>query len=189
MQNYIESIGQYDLKEFDLWYDEKFKQPATDLTIFHKKLTLIESYGNKLFGSENACKTPYLVANDISHLMDERQTLNDYHIFGFWGYGANSYAVIYAWLHKNIRVYLRLPFGGVYTDNKKAARFIPQIIHKTDRLVQKAIKESASLSFYCLMGPGSFRYYGSEFYECEFKTLYDKKSGFLEMLEGIITNE
>jgi len=186
MQNYINAINQSDKNDFAIWYDDQFKQQVDELTIFHETLSLIDGYGSKLFGNERASETPYLVANDIRELMDERDTLNDYKIFGFWGHGVNSYAVVYAWFHKNIRVYLRLPYGGVYTDNKKAARLLPNIIKQTDTLVQHAIRDNASLSFYCLMGTGSFRYFGSEFLECEFDHIYRHHSTLFSSIADLI---
>jgi hypothetical protein len=43
---------------------------------------------------------------------------------GFYGHGANSYAFYFCEVTRDRRVFFRLPYGGVYMDNARAARRI-----------------------------------------------------------------
>jgi hypothetical protein len=58
-----------------------------------------------------------LVQEDI----DEFLSVPDgYFLAGFWGHGVNSYAFYWCVADRRQRVFLRLPYGGVYMDPKKA---------------------------------------------------------------------
>lgn len=156
----------------DNWFTQHFDITPSQLAIWtHLENHSIEAQA-LLLGSFAALRAPYLVQRDILGLMDERKAFENYQLFGFWGYGINSYSVVYAWLHKNIRVYLRLPYGGVYHDNKAGKKAIPHIISAAEALISHSVKENASLSFYSFSGQTTLKYYGHDFLELELANLY-----------------
>ena len=80
-----------------------------------------------LFGSEEAVRTPILRAGDIGRFMAECSP--GFFMVGFWGYGVNSYAFYYSRIDQQSKIYFRLAYGGIYTNNEKAvkdiAKFLP----------------------------------------------------------------
>ena len=79
-----------------------------------------------------------------------------YFLVGFWGYGANSYAFYYSIVDSWKRVWFRLPYGGVYSDNKKRAndiiKFFPKYFDFQEKLSGKVKKliamESMGVGYY-----------------------------------------
>jgi len=73
-----------------------------------------------MFGTEPALGFGALVLQaEIGRFLE--QAPEGYLLLGFWGYGVQSYAFYYARVDAWSRVYFRLPYGGVYMDNERAA--------------------------------------------------------------------
>jgi len=75
-----------------------------------------------LFGSLVAVQNSYLVQGYINNFIESGP--EGYYVLGFWGHGVNSYAFYYSLVDKWRKLFFRLPYGGVYMDNKKAAKRI-----------------------------------------------------------------
>jgi hypothetical protein len=66
-----------------------------------------------LVGSTDAAQRPLLAQGDISRFLS---VADGYFLAGFWGHGINSYAFYWCVADTRQRVFLRLPYGGVYMD-------------------------------------------------------------------------
>lgn len=92
-----------------------------------------------LFGSHSARARRCLTQTDLEWFL--RDAPQGYAMVGFWGYGVNSYAFYYARVDAWSRVYLRLPYGGMYMDNDQAAaraRLFVQSLFAFERRIQLA---------------------------------------------------
>lgn len=78
------------------------------------------------FGSEAAREYTCLLQGDMDWFLTQAPV--GYAQIGFWGHGVNSFAFYYARVDEWSRVFLRLPYGGVYMDNDEAARQIRRFV-------------------------------------------------------------
>ena len=90
----------------------------------------------KLFGSRVAAKNPYLLQGNINRFI--KSCPEGYFLVGFWGHGINSYAFYFSQVDLWKTVLFRLPYGGVYMDNKTMAKcicdFLPNYFEFEKRL-------------------------------------------------------
>lgn len=72
-----------------------------------------------LFGSSVAINgRPYLTEGDVESFLTKAP--DGYVMLGLWGYGINSYAFYYCSVTPEARIFLRLPYGGVYMGDREA---------------------------------------------------------------------
>ena len=113
-----------------------------------------------LFGSRTALQGPYLLQGNIGRFIESCP--EGYFLIGFWGHGVNSYAFYYSRVDSWSKVFFRLPYGDVYMDNKKMARYIREFLtHYCDfeqELIGKVEKliaiESMGDGYYEVVMPG-----------------------------------
>lgn len=68
-----------------------------------------------LLGSPSAVRRAFLVQSEIDEFV--HSCPQGYFLTGFWGHGVNTYAFYYSRSDSWGRVFFRLPYGGVYSDN------------------------------------------------------------------------
>ena len=76
---------------------------------------------------------------------------------GFWGYGANSYAIYFGFRQGNVFLHLRLPFGGGYSDIREQRKRIAQFLPLVAARVGGAMVERRSFVLIQSMGYGYLR--------------------------------
>jgi hypothetical protein len=108
-----------------------------------------------MFGSEVALARGALVLQaEIGRFLE--QAPEGYLLVGFWGYGIQSYAFYYARVDAQSRVYFRLPYGGVYMDNERAAKQIRDFLTRYFA-IEPALRARAE-SFVAVESMGAARY-------------------------------
>lgn len=95
--------------------------------------------GLPLFESPVAAKKQFLIQSDIDPFITSCP--QGYFLVGFWGHGINSYAFYYSRVNSWSRIFFRLSYGGVYTDNKVMAKFIIKFLKSYFRF-EKNVKET-----------------------------------------------
>lgn len=80
-----------------------------------------------LFGSSDAVECPLLTQEAMREFVRDPPPVG-YCQVGFWGYGVNSYAFYLSWIRPRSRVYLRLPYGGVYGDQRVEAQRVREFL-------------------------------------------------------------
>jgi len=133
-----------------------------------------------LFGSPIAVENPYLIQGAIGHFIESSP--EGYFLVGFWGHGVNSYAFYYSLVNSWKKVFFRLPYGGVYMDNEKMAKYIIAFLtlyfkfeQKIERKVSEFIAvESMDEGYYRIVMPdnNSMEFRKSLFTEPEFEEIF-----------------
>lgn len=110
-----------------------------------------------LFGSPEAVDRPLLTQEDMREFAHNAPPIG-YCQVGFWGYGTNSFAFYLAWIRPRSRVYLRLPFGGIYgnlrVDAQRVREFLLAFLEFETAVVRHSGRE-----IFCIesMGVGHYR--------------------------------
>jgi hypothetical protein len=86
--------------------------------------------GQLLWGSAISQQEPLLTQSDIEAFLKGSRA--GYFLIGFWGHGVSSHGFYYVHDDGRSRVFLRLSYGGAYTDNAEQARrvatFLPAFV-------------------------------------------------------------
>jgi hypothetical protein len=138
-----------------------------------------------LFGSEVALSFGALVLQaHLEHFLE--QAPEGYLLAGFWGHGIQSYAFYYARVDARSRVYFRLPYGGVYTDNERAALKIRAFLTRYFA-IEPAIRARAS-SFVAVEAMGTARYdvHGKDGTRVELETSLFHDAAFEERFAAVL---
>jgi len=136
---------------------DAFGVPIEQILPLEKNLIPIEGNPDDalLFGSKSAAKNPHLLDPPFMEFIASAP--GGYSLVGFWGYGANSYAFYYSIVSSWKKVWFRLPYGGVYSDNKSLAndilKFFPKYFDFQEKLSGKVKKLIAMES----MGDGYYK--------------------------------
>ncbi|TKD02237.1 hypothetical protein [Polyangium fumosum] len=111
--------------------------------------------------------TATLVGSEVAHAhgvalaQDEigpflRTAPEGYLLVGFWGHGVQSHAFYYVRVDAQSRVYFRLPHGGVYMDNERAAQRIRVFL--TRYFAIEPVLRTRTTSFVAVDAMGEARY-------------------------------
>mgnify|MGYP000205615510 CR=1 FL=1 len=179
-------------ESFNDWFKRKFYLDMSSLTITQKGLTHIPQMGLDLFGSTNALETPYVLSSHIHSICQNDIVINDYFMFGYWGHGINSYAIYYVWIDKGIKVFLRLPYGGVYMENEVYRGFIPKLLVHVEKMIRRAEQESATLTFINCSDEGLFNknglleYFGKDSCRNSFNHIFDDFYSVMADIEALL---
>ena len=106
-------------------FGEAFNIPFSTLPLSEYKLFPVEE-NELLLGSEEAVRTPILRAGDVDRFMVKGSP--GFFMVGFWGHGVNSHAFYYSRIDQQSKIYFRLAYGGIYTNNEKAAKDIAKFL-------------------------------------------------------------
>lgn len=187
----FEPINREKSKEFKVF--NKIKE--TIYNSFHLSLSqirlpemnLFEIPNMLLIGSKEALTYQYLAQGDINKFFENQ--FEDYFLMGFWGHGLNSYAFYYIKSDKKGKIFLRLPFGGVYMDNKKEAVRIKNYLTRFFSLERKIWKISSYFTVLDSMGSAKIEITLKNGDKMEYKkSLYcsdNNYNKFLEILESV----
>lgn len=120
---------------------EKFNLSLSDIPVPSTELYPIKRPG-LLIGSKEALEYQYLVQGDIRVFLSHAP--EGYFMVGFWGHGFNSHAFYYLRVDSKSKIFFRLPYGGVYMDNKKGAehisKFLPEFFDFEEKLKNKGLR-------------------------------------------------
>jgi len=101
---------------------------------------------------------PYLLRNVLLTPIARQRTYKDqahienflqeapegYFYTGFWGHGVNSHAFYYSVVNQWERIFLRLPYGGLYMNNEEGAEYVKKVLTKfsdLERLVEGKVRK------------------------------------------------
>ncbi|MBI4524538.1 MAG: hypothetical protein HY695_12090 [Deltaproteobacteria bacterium] len=142
------------LKKLQEAFEIAFNIPFSTLVIPAVRVQKIGSE-SLLFGSAEAARHPMLVQGDIM-TFDETSPAG-YFLVGFWGHGVNSYAFYYSFDDGRNKICLRLPYGGVYMDNKIASQRIAGFLSAFFVFLNETRIRGASVVAIESMGLGRYR--------------------------------
>ncbi len=124
-------------------FKEAFGIPMDQVIPPEEDLVPIDGFASSLlFGSPIAAQKQFLNQSDIEPFIT--LCTQGYFLVGFWGHGINSSAFYYSRANAWSRIFFRLPYGGVYTDNNAMAklfvRFLTQYFDYEKRL-RESVKD------------------------------------------------
>ncbi|HZM55110.1 MAG TPA: hypothetical protein VFC03_08825 [Acidimicrobiales bacterium] len=110
----------------------------------------------QLFGSTTAIEGRlYLAQGHIRSFLAEAP--DGYLVLGFWGYGINSYSFYYCSATPEARIFLRLPYGGVYMEEREREA-IPPFFAQFTPFLERVQSNVSSLQLVESMGYSSRRF-------------------------------
>ena len=138
-------------------FKKSFGIPIEQILPLEKNLIPIE--GNPedalLFGSKTTAENPYFLDPSIEQFIES--TPEGYFLVGFWGYGANSYAFYYSVVDSWKKIWFRLPYGGVYSDNDVEANYIRKFLSNYFNFQKKLYGKVKKLIAMESMGDGYYK--------------------------------
>ena len=105
-----------------------------------------------LFGSPAVMEHRYRVHEDVDTFICEAP--EGHFAIGFWGHGIQSHAFYVQRVEPWCRVYLRLPFGGAYSDNKLQASHLHRVLLWLPDFLWDARRQCRHLQLVDSMGGG-----------------------------------
>lgn len=109
--------------------------------------------GGKIFVSPEVIESSkyYFIQGDIDEFFDSAP--EGYKVTGWWGHGVNSYAFYYLRISEHEKIFFRLPYGGIYMDNDKAAEKISDFLEGYAKFRELASSLECSYRLTCSMNP------------------------------------
>jgi hypothetical protein len=95
-----------------------------------------------LWGTKIALGDNYLIQGHIGDFI--KSCPEGYYLIGFWGHGANSYAFYYSRVDNWKKILFRLPYGGVYMDNKLMAKQVREFLENYIEFEQSLVPTTIS---------------------------------------------
>jgi len=116
----------------------------------------IQWMGQLLFGSGVALEDrPYRVQPDVDDFLLE--AIEGHFAIGFWGHGIQSHAFYIQRVEPWCRVYLRIPYGGIYSDCQEQAIKLHQVLLWLPEFLREARSQCRHLKLVDSMGDGQLR--------------------------------
>ena len=112
-------------------FKENFGVSIPESMLFKGKLVSLDERKPEesfLLGSPAAAEKPCFVQDDIPRFFDSCP--EGYYLIGYWGHGVNSNAFYYQRIDSWSKVFLRLGFGGLYTNKKRDAETIKEFLSR-----------------------------------------------------------
>jgi hypothetical protein len=116
--------------------------------------------GRQLWGSAISKQEPLLTQSDIEAFLNGSRA--GYFLIGFWGHGVNSHAFYYVHDDGRNHVFLRLSYGGVYTDNDEQARRIATFLPAFVDFERRHREAGSVLRVVDSMGSGDYQVISAE---------------------------
>jgi hypothetical protein len=100
-----------------------------------------------IFATAELAHSPYLVEEYVAELLGSENP-DDYAVVAIDGYGIQSWAFHYYLVSGPLALFVRLPWGGVYTDEEAARSEIERVLAWAQSLPQRlaALKEQGCLT-------------------------------------------
>jgi hypothetical protein len=111
--------------------------------------------GQLLFGNAAALEHPYRVQPDVEDFL--RDAPEGHFAIGFWGHGMQSHAFYVQRVEPWCRVYLRIPYGGVYSDHEAQALRLHQVLLWLPEFLREARSRCRHLRLVDSMGDAQLR--------------------------------
>jgi len=105
-------------------------------TIPQEMAERLKERGSWLFSTRDVEVSPYILPHYVSEV--SKRSAEDYALIAHSGHGANSYAVQYYLVHRGLRIFLHLGWGGFYSDAKADAAKIRECFLLADKIVEAA---------------------------------------------------
>jgi hypothetical protein len=135
------------------FYEERIGGPFPISLLPPKKMLLWRE--QNLFGTAQTEECLYLIQSKISRFLDEAPL--GYMTVGFWGHGMNSHGFYYQLREPWCSIFLRLAYGGFYTDNERAAQEIKATMEWLADFLTIAREQARHLTAVDSMGDAHFR--------------------------------
>jgi hypothetical protein len=116
----------------------------------------LKEYRPWLYSTRTIDISPY----KLQHYLDEAEEspVEDYALLSHSGHGVNSYAIQYYIVHRSLRLFLHLAWGGTYMNNQECASTIRKCFSIADQI------ESLAQAVQWLRGDKQFTVVGSDYY-------------------------
>ena len=111
--------------------------------------------GQLLFGTAAALEHPYRVQPDVEDFL--RDAPEGHFAIGFWGHGIQSHAFYVQRVEPWCRVYLRIPYGGVYSDHEAQALSLHRVLLWLPEFLRDAWRHCRHLRLVDSMGDAQLR--------------------------------
>jgi len=139
--------------DLEAYYAERIGQPMPQ-GLIPADLEL-QCLGQLLFGSGAALEHPYRVQPDVEDFL--REAPEGHFAIGFWGHGVQSHAFYMQRVEPWCRIYLRIPYGGVYSDNESQALRLHRVLRWLPEFLREARGHCRHLRLVDSMGSGNLR--------------------------------
>ena len=138
-----------------------------------------------LFGTAAALEHPYRVQPDVEDFL--RDAPEGHFAIGFWGHGMQSHAFYVQRVEPWCRVYLRIPYGGVYSDHEAEALSLHRVLLWLPEFLRDARRHCRHLRIVDSMGGGQLKLEsidGDEaFFRCSADQMARKDARVSDLLE------
>lgn len=139
--------------DLEAYYAERIGQPMPE-ELIPADLELLW-LGQLLFGTAAALEHPYRVQPDMDDFLREAPACH--FAIGFWGHGIQSQAFYVQKVEPWCRVYLRIPYGGVYSDHEAQALSLHRVLRWLPEFLREARGHCRHLRLVDSMGDGQLR--------------------------------
>jgi len=143
--------------------------------------------GQMLFGTAAALEHPYRVQPDVEVFL--RDAPEGYFTIGFWGHGIQSHAFYLQIVEPWCRVYLRIPYGGVYSDHEAQALKLHRVLLWLPEFLRDARRLCRHLMLVDSMGDGQLKMKSVDGDEasarCTIEQIASKRTRFVDLLEAL----
>ncbi|MCP9782231.1 hypothetical protein KBY83_02705 [Cyanobium sp. WKJ7-Wakatipu] len=141
--------------------------------------------GQLLFGTAAALEHPYRVQPDVEDFL--RDAPEGHFAIGFWGHGMQSHAFYVQRVESWCRVYLRIPYGGVYSDHEDQALKLHRVLLWLPEFLREARSRCRHLRLVDSMGDAQLKLEsidGDEaFFRCSADQMARKDARVSDLLE------
>lgn len=142
--------------------------------------------GQLLFGTATALDHPYRVQPDVEEFL--RDAPEGHFAIGFWGHGMQSHAFYLQRVEPWCRVYLRIPYGGVYSDHEVQALSLHRVLLWLPEFLREARSRCRHLRLVDSMGDAQLKLEsidGDEaFFRCSTDQMARKDARVSDLLEA-----
>jgi hypothetical protein len=142
--------------------------------------------GQLLFGTAAALEHPYRVQPDVEDFLKEAP--EGHFAIGFWGHGIQSHAFYVQRVEPWCRVYLRIPYGGVYSDHEDQALKLHRVLLWLPEFLRDARQYCRHLRLVDSMGDAQLKLEsidGNEaFFRCSADQMARKDARVSDLLEA-----
>ena len=139
--------------DLEAYYAERIGQPMPE-GLIPADLELLW-LGQLLFGTAAALEHPYRVQPDMDDFL--REAPEGHFAIGFWGHGIQSHAFYVQRVEPWCRVYLRIPYGGVYSDHEEQALRLHRVLLWLPEFLREARRHCRHLQLADSMQSGNLK--------------------------------
>ena len=139
--------------DLEAYYAERIGQPMPQ-GLIPADLELLW-LGQLLFGTAAALEHPYRVQPDVEDFL--KGAPEGHFAIGFWGHGIQSHAFYVQRVEPWCRVYLRISYGGVYSDHENQALKLHRVLFWLPEFLREARSRCRHLRLVDSMGDAQLK--------------------------------